>query len=245
MKPTAKPRVKICCISSVAEAWTAIPYGASALGLVSNMPSGPGVIPESLIAEIAARVPPSIATFLLTSYEDTHAIIEQVKRCGTNTVQICDMPPARLRDRITCGSYQDIRKALPGISIVQVIHVNNEDSVEEAMQIAPQVDVLLLDSGNQKLAIKELGGTGRIHDWKLSCKIRELVDIPIFLAGGLKAENVAHAIVEVAPFGLDLCSGVRSEGNLDQVKLKSFFQAIERVGNKGDGGVKEVIKKPL
>ncbi len=224
MEPTAKPRVKICCISSVTEAWTAIRCGASALGLVSNMPSGPGVISESLIAEIAARVPPPIATFLLTSHQDTHAIIEQVKRCRTNTIQICD--------RIISGSYQDIRKALPGVSIVQVIHVNNEDSVEEAMQIAPQVDALLLDSGNQKLTIKELGGTGRIHDWKLSCKIRELVDVPIFLAGGLKSENVALAIAEVAPFGLDLCSGVRSEGNLDEVKLKRFFQAIEGVGSR-------------
>ncbi len=218
MEPTAKPRVKICCISSVGEAWTAIRCGASALGLVSNMPSGPGVISESLIAEIAAIVPPPIATFLLTSHQDAYGIIEQVKRCRTNTVQICD--------RITSGTYQDIRKALPGIRIVQVIHVNNKDSVEEAMQIAPQVDALLLDSGNQKLTIKELGGTGRIHDWKLSCKIRELVDVPIFLAGGLKSENVALAIAEVAPFGLDLCSGVRSEGNLDEVKLKRFFQAI-------------------
>jgi phosphoribosylanthranilate isomerase len=221
MEPTAKPRVKICCISSVAEAWTAIRYGASALGLVSNMPSGPGVISESLIAEIAVNVPPPIATFLLTSHQDTHAIIEQVKRCGTNTVQICDT--------LISGSYQDIRKALPGISIVQVIHVSNEKSVEEAMQIAPQVDALLLDSGNQKLTIKELGGTGRIHDWKLSCKIRKLVDVPIFLAGGLKTENVALAVAEVAPFGLDLCSGVRSEGKLNELKLKCFFQAIEAV----------------
>jgi phosphoribosylanthranilate isomerase len=224
MEATAKPRVKICCISSVTEAWTAIRCGASALGLVSNMPSGPGVISEELIAQIAARVPPPIATFLLTSYQDTHAIIEQVKRCGTNTVQICD--------RITSGNYQDIRKALPGISIVQVIHVADEESVEEAMQIQTQVDALLLDSGNQKLPIKELGGTGRIHDWKLSCKIRKLVNLPIFLAGGLKPENVAFAVKEVAPFGLDLCSGVRSEGELDELKVKRFFQAIEGVGSR-------------
>lgn len=218
MEPTVKPRVKICCISSVAEAWTAIRCGADAVGLVSNMPSGPGVISEELIAEIAARVPPPIATFLLTSHQDTHAIIEQVKRCGTNTVQICDY--------LVSGSYQDIRKALPGISLVQVIHVADEESVSEAICIAPQVDALLLDSGNQKLTIKELGGTGRIHDWKLSCKIRESVNVPIFLAGGLKRENVALAIAEVAPFGLDLCNGVRSENNLDEVKLKSFFRAL-------------------
>jgi phosphoribosylanthranilate isomerase len=218
MKPTTKPRVKVCCISSIEEAWTAINYGASALGLVSNMPSGPGVIPEELIIEIVANIPPPIATFLLTSHQSTDKIIEQTKRCGSNTVQICD--------RILSGSYNDIRKALPGVSIVQVIHVSTAESVDEAITIAPQVDALLLDSGNQSLTVKELGGTGKIHDWKLSCRIRELVNVPIFLAGGLKAENVSLAVEMVAPFGLDLCSGVRSQGKLDEIKLQEFFNKL-------------------
>ncbi|MEH1770802.1 phosphoribosylanthranilate isomerase [Nostoc sp.] len=183
MERTANPRVKICCISSIEEAWIAIRCGASALGLVSYMPSGPGVIPEELIAKIAACVPPPIATFLLTSSLDAQEIIQQVTRCGTNTVQICDC--------LESGSYQDIRDALPGISIVQVIHVTTEKSLDEAISVAPYVDAILLDSGNQSLLIKELGGTGRLHDWNLSAKIREQVNVPIFLAGGLKPENVA------------------------------------------------------
>ncbi|MGH9800948.1 MAG: phosphoribosylanthranilate isomerase, partial [Blastocatellia bacterium] len=159
MKPIAKPRVKVCCISSVAEAELAIRYGASALGLVSAMPSGPGVIEEDLIAEIAARVPPPIATFLLTSKQDVHSIIEQQRRLRANTIQIVD--------RLEQGSYGDLRSALPGISLVQVIHVTGEESVDEALSVASQVDAILLDSGNQKLAVKELGGTGRTHDWTL------------------------------------------------------------------------------
>ncbi|MBD6618451.1 phosphoribosylanthranilate isomerase [Komarekiella sp. 'clone 1'] len=219
MEKTAIPRVKICCISSTEEAWTAIRYGASALGLVSYMPSGPGVISEELITKIAACVPPPIATFLLTSSQDAQEIIQQVRNCRTNTVQICDY--------LKSGSYQDIRAALPGISIVQVIHVTTEESLKEAISVAPHVDAILLDSGNQSLLVKELGGTGRLHDWNLSAKIRQQVDVPIFLAGGLKPENVAIAVKQVAPFGLDLCSAVRSNGKLDEYKLKLFFQQLK------------------
>jgi phosphoribosylanthranilate isomerase len=210
--------VKICCIGSLAEAELAIGHGASALGLVSAMPSGPGVIEEELIAEIAARVPPPIATFLLTSKQDVDSIIEQQQRLRTNTLQIVD--------RLERGSYADLRRALPGISIVQVIHVTGEESVEEAVVAAEHVDAILLDSGNQKLSVKELGGTGRTHDWSISRRIRETAGAPIFLAGGLNPENVSHAVREVGPFGLDICSGVRTEGRLDEEKLARFFRSI-------------------
>jgi phosphoribosylanthranilate isomerase len=219
MEPTRVPRVKICCISSVAEARMAIEAGASALGLVSAMPSGPGVISEEQIAEIAATVPPPIATFLLTSRQDVASIVEQQRRCRTNCVQLCDC--------VTSGSLGELKTALPGVSIIQVIHVTGPESVEEAVGVASSVDAILLDSGNPSLAVKELGGTGRRHDWSLSRTIREQVSVPIFLAGGLKAENVAEAIAAVQPFGLDLCSGVRTDGVLDREKLEKFFAAVK------------------
>lgn len=218
MEASERPRVKICCISSVEEAWMAIRYGASALGLVSEMPSGPGVISEGLIAEIAAVVPPAVATFLLTSKQNAVEIIAQQRRCGVNTIQICDRPEQ--------GSYGEMRKSMPGISLVQVIHVGGEESVEEAALVAHHVDAILLDSGNQALAVKELGGTGRAHDWIISKRIRESVDVPVFLAGGLKAENVREAVDQVKPFGVDLCSGVRTKGRLDEEKLGAFFRRL-------------------
>jgi phosphoribosylanthranilate isomerase len=220
MKATHTPRVKICCISSVDEAAIAVDCGASALGLVSNMPSGPGVISDERIAEIAATVPPAIGTFLLTSQQRVADIIEQQRFCRTNTIQICD--------HLTHGTHRDLKDALPGISVVQVVHVTAPESVEEAVRVAPQVDAILLDSGNQKLAIKELGGTGRTHDWTLSRTIRERIGIPLFLAGGLTPENVGEAMEGVGPFGLDLCSGVRTDGKLDAAKLKRFFAAVRR-----------------
>jgi phosphoribosylanthranilate isomerase len=220
MKPNPRPRIKICCMGSIEEAWMAIDHGASAVGLVSAMPSGPGVIEEALIAQIAAALPPAIGSFLLTSKQDADAIIEQQRRLGVNTLQICD--------RLETGSYADLRQALPGISLVQVVHVTGTKSLDEAKSVAPFVDAILLDSGNQSLAVKELGGTGRVHNWTISRRIRESVEVPIFLAGGLNHMNVAQCIEEVGPFGVDVCSGVRTDGKLDPMKLDRFFAAIEQ-----------------
>jgi phosphoribosylanthranilate isomerase len=213
-----KTRVKVCCIASEEEAKTAIAFGASALGLVAAMPSGPGPIADELIQRIARSVPPPIATFLLTCETRAGAIIAHHRRTLTNTLQLVDAPEF--------GAYAAIRVALPSIKIVQVIHVRDEASLDEALQAAGQVDALLLDSGNPALAVKQLGGTGRVHDWRLSRQIVEQSPVPVFLAGGLNAANVRSAIDQVQPFGVDLCSGVRTDGRLDPKKLEAFFKAV-------------------
>jgi len=212
-----KPRIKICCIGSIEEAMTAISFGASAIGLVGHMPSGPGVISDELIHEIAMKVPPPIATFLLTSETSAEKIIAHQKRTQTNTIQIVD--------RVNHGNYLQIRNAIPGIKLVQVVHVIDEKSVDDALEASQFADALLLDSGNPNLKIKELGGTGRVHNWKISRKIRDHVKVPIFLAGGLNSGNVKKALEEIQPFGLDLCSSIRSNGVLDKNKLEDFFKA--------------------
>ena len=209
-----KPFIKICCMASREEARLAISAGASAVGLVSAMPSGPGPIADSLIADIAAGVPPPIATFLLTCRQDADSIIEQHAICRTSTLQLVDS--------MATAELEKLRARLPGIRLVQVIHVGGEESIDEARMMAPFVDALLLDSGNQKLAVKELGGTGRVHDWRISRRIRDAVDVPLFLAGGLNAGNVAAAVAAVQPHGVDVCSGVRTDGKLDAVKLRAF-----------------------
>jgi phosphoribosylanthranilate isomerase len=210
-------RVKVCCIESIDEAWAAIRLGAAALGLVSSMPSGPGVISEKSITEIAARIPPPLATFLLTSLQDPEAIVSQHRRCRTNTIQFCDHLDPKV--------LPAIRDQLPGIRLVQVIHVTGPESVDEALTAAWTADALLLDSGNPQGTIKTLGGTGQVHDWSLSRTIRERCGIPVFLAGGLHSQNVAEAIRTVEPFGVDVCSGVRTDGKLDAAKLAAFIDA--------------------
>jgi phosphoribosylanthranilate isomerase len=212
-----KPRIKICCISSREEARMAISFGASALGLVGHMPSGPGIITDELIHEIARIVPPPVGTFLLTSETSATQIVSHHSKTQTNTIQLVD----ELKE----GTYRQIKKEIPSVKIVQVIHVRTEASIEEALALSDHVDALLLDSGNPVSDIKILGGTGTVHDWSLSRKIVEQSPIPVFLAGGLHAGNVKEALDRVHPFGLDLCSGIRSNNSLDPAKLEAFFKA--------------------
>ena len=196
----------------------AIEAGASALGFVSEMPSGPGVIPEPLIADIVRHVPPPIATFLLTSRGQIPSIVAQQRKTRANTLQLCDrLPP---------GGHARLRAALPGVSLVQVVHVTGEEAVEIAVAVSADVDAILLDTGNPAAAPKELGGTGRTHDWTVSRRIREAVPVPVFLAGGLRPENVAEAVRTVLPFGVDVCSGLRPHGRLDPVLLHRFFENL-------------------
>lgn len=214
-------QIKICCISSHEEATMAIRAGADAVGLVGKMPSGPGPIEDELIAAIAKKILPPIHSFLLTSEQSASAVIDHVNRVQTSTVQIVD----ELKD----GSFTEIRNALPHLKIIQVIHVTGSESIDLALQLEDQVDAFLLDSGNPKAAIKTLGGTGNIHNWQISKKLVEKVKIPVYLAGGLHAHNVKEAIETVQPFGVDVCSGVRTEGKLNRQKLKAFIDAVKSI----------------
>lgn len=216
--PTAATRIKICCISSHEEARLALEHGADALGFVSAMPSGPGVIALDRIAELIAALPEGTDSFLLTSATDAETIIDQAISTHATTLQLVDALAPQV--------YAALRAALPAMRLVQVIHVRDADSLAEAREVAPVVDTLLLDSGNPSLTVKELGGTGRVHDWDVSRAICEAVSVPVFLAGGLNATNVAEAIRRVRPYGVDLCSGVRTHGSLDPAKLRAFVDAV-------------------
>ena len=221
-----RTRVKICCISSIEEVNLSIRLGADAIGLVGRMPSGPGPIDDELILKIARSVPPLVDTFLLTSETSAEKIVEHHRRTRTKTIQIVDM--------LSEGSYLQIRDALPAVKIVQVIHVIDRSSVEQAIGVSYDVDAILLDSGNPNLKIKELGGTGRTHNWDLSREIRERAKCPVILAGGLKPENVKKAIDVVRPFAVDVCSGVRTNGILDDEKLRKFIGQVRSFNNNAD-----------
>lgn len=215
-----RTRIKICCISSLEEAALAIAAGADALGLVGAMPSGPGVIGDDLISAIVDRVPPPVASFLLTSETDAGAIVRHARRCRTDTLQLVD--------RVGPDAYPIIRAALPSRRLVQVIHVEGEETVGQAIEAAQHADAILLDSGRPAAAVRELGGTGRTHDWAISRAIVEACPRPAFLAGGLTPANVGDAIRQVRPFGVDLCSGVRTDNRLDAEKLRAFVHEVAK-----------------
>lgn len=211
--------VKVCCIASEDEARQAIRAGATAIGLVSRMPSGPGVIDDERIARIAALVPYPIRTFLLTSRTDAPSIARQQRASGADTIQLVD--------RVEASVHRWLRRELPGVALVQVVHVTGPGSVGEAVSVQSDVDAILLDSGSLAGAVKELGGTGRTHDWAVSRRIRSEVDVPVFLAGGLGPHNIREALETVEPHGVDLCSGVRTDGRLDPAKLSAFMAEVE------------------
>lgn len=196
----------------------AIRHGASAIGLVGNMPSGPGVIDDRKISEIVRSIPPAVSTFLLTSETTANGVIAHYRKVNTTTIQIVDKLPQ--------ADYAVLRRELPHVKLVQVVHVLDESSVQEAVDLSQYVDAILLDSGNPNLRVKELGGTGRTHDWSLSRQIRDSIPLPLFLAGGLNPDNVREAIDKVQPYGVDLCSGVRTNGHLDEKKLATFFETV-------------------
>lgn len=216
-----RPRLKVCCIATTEEAELAINCGANAVGLVSEMPSGPGVIPDERIEEIAARIPPGVSTFLLTSSQEVDVVVDQQRRLGVNTIQLCDgLPPEAIRE---------LRSLMPGVSIVQAVHVVGAEAIHQARAAARAAHALLLDSGDPSKVVKELGGTGRTHDWALSRKIRDEVEVPVWLAGGLTPDNVGEAVRLVQPFGVDICSGLRTNGRLDEDKLNRFVRHLDPV----------------
>jgi phosphoribosylanthranilate isomerase len=218
MDPVRTTRIKICCMASIAEAKLALDAGADALGFVMRMPSGPGPITEPLAREIIATVPAGVPTFMLTSEIEADPILAQLRTTGANTVQIVDFVAPRTRQRL--------RDAMPELRIVQVVHVTGPESLDEACIAAQTSDMILLDSGNPTAKIRELGGTGRVHDWTVSLKIRESIDVPLWLAGGLRPDNVAEAIAAVRPYGVDVCSGLRTHGALDAEKVRAFASAV-------------------
>ncbi len=213
-------RVKTCCIASIAEARLAIEHGATDLGLVAEMPSGVGPIPDDRILEITRAVAPPPRRFLLTAETTAAGIVDHVRRTGVDTVQLVD--------RVAPEVYPELRAALPDTTLVQVVHMRSDGDVTLALSVAGDVDTLLLDTGNPDAATRELGGTGRTHDWALSARVASAARCPVYLAGGLRPDNVEQAIARVRPAGVDLCNGIRTDGRLDARKLSAFMAAVQR-----------------
>ena len=197
--------------------------------LIPDEPQAPAPAPPEQAA------PPPVATFLLTSLQDPAAIVAQHRRTATTTVQICD--------RLAPEGYALLRREMPGIGLVQVVHVEGPEAVDEAVAVAPRVDAILLDSGRPSLQVKELGGTGRRHDWSISRRIREAVPVPLFLAGGLTADNVAEAVEAVRPpAGIERVGQqhhVVEGGNGDAVLSQDDPVVLEVLADLQDGGILE------
>lgn len=209
-------------MASFEEVQLAIRAGADAVGLIgaSAMLSSPRAIDDSIVAAIAARVPPPITTFLLTSEGTAAGIAQRVLAAGVSAVQISS--------HLGASESEQLPKLLPTIRRVQVIHVENEGALDLIALYAPHVHAFLLDSGRPSQSRPVYGGTGRTHDWSISAEFVRRSPHPVFLAGGLSAANAGEAIRTVRPFGVDLCTGVRTDGRLDSEKLEAFISAVRK-----------------
>ena len=219
---------KICCIKSVEEAEIAIRAGAYAIGLVAEMPNGPGEIDDvnirAITDDVRQRHCGRAYSVLLTSRTRGDAIVEHVRDTLPDMVQIVDTPEH--------GAHGVIRKAHPDLKIIQVIHVEDESAVDQARAVEADVDFILLDSGKPSSPVRTFGGTGETHDWSVSKRIVETVDRAVFLAGGLAPENVPAAVSKVRPFGVDVCSGLRDRERdyaLIPERVDAFVAALKRL----------------
>jgi phosphoribosylanthranilate isomerase len=227
-----RTRIKICCIQNEDELHAAARTGADVVGLVSHMPSGPGVIDDETIVRLVDAAPETVRTCLLTSLQDPEEIALQVGAAGADLVQLCDA--------VNPGALAMLRQQIPATKLMQVVHVRDRTSIDEAIRLCTYVDALLLDSGRPDVERRKLGGTGRTHDWEVSREIVEAVPVPVFLAGGLTPENVADAIAAVGPYGVDVCTGIRDGLALNYDRLDAFARAVRQA----DGGAPDGDEGP-
>ena len=215
--------MKVCCIENEAALRAAVAAGADAVGLVGPMPSGTGIIGLDRAQVLARAVPPGVASVLLSSALTAADLVAEASHVRCDVIQIVD--------RVPLAAYAALRLALPALKLVQVVHVESgapiaEAPLAEAIAAAGHVDALLLDSGSRAGPVARLGGTGEVHDWAISARIVEAVPVPVWLAGGLTPLNVGEAIATVRPFGVDVCTGLRTDGRLDEEKLAAFAGAV-------------------
>ena len=209
-------------MASAVEARLAVALGADAVGLVGHMPSGPGVIGVAAAAQIAKEMPCGTDTFLLTSATRAKEIAQDLAVCLASAVQIVR--------HIDPGEYPELINAAPRVRRIQVAHIEDEGALDLLARYEPFVDAFLLDSGKTFGPEQQFGGTGATHNWTISRRFVESTDIPVYLAGGLNSANVFEAITQVRPYGVDLCTGVRTDDQLDPAKLEAFMSEVRRAG---------------
>ena len=207
---TARTRIKICGMTRKVDVDLAVQLGVDALGFVFVKTSPRYISPED-VREIIADVPPFVDTVGVFSNEDPAIVHEIVQYCGLSVVQLHGSEPPQYSDAINCR-------------VIKAFRVSADTSAELLAVYKGAVDGFLLDAYQKGVA----GGTGQIFDWGL-------VNIlsppgPVILAGGIKPENVGAAILEVAPFAVDLSSGVEIEpGVKDPQKIKDLMAEVRRV----------------
>jgi len=200
-------KVKVCGITNQADALVAVEAGADALGFNFYARSPRYIAPEEA-RRIIARLPPTVLCVgVFVNEDDADTVARMAERSGVSAVQLHgDETP-------------EYCAALGGHEVIKALRVGKDFAPEEAARYPAQS--ILLDAYNAHAR----GGTGETFDWTLARRTREVV-AQLYLAGGLTPENVAGAVAAVAPYAVDVCSGVElAPGRKDSVRVRAFIAA--------------------
>ncbi|MFO7578231.1 MAG: phosphoribosylanthranilate isomerase [Pelovirga sp.] len=203
----ATTRIKICGITSLADALAAVAAGADALGFVFY-PQSPRYVAPDTVARIVAQLPPFVSTVGLFVNASSVKIHQTMVQTGLQLVQLHG--DEAIED--CCISTYPVIKAL---------RVRDAASFRHAEDYP--VAALLLDAWCDE----QYGGTGTQFDWQLVAQLQ--ITRPIILAGGLNPGNVAAAIRQVKPYAVDVSSGVESRPGCKDASLVAQF--VEQVRN--------------
>jgi phosphoribosylanthranilate isomerase len=214
-------RVKICGIRSDQEAKMAIAAGADAVGFLIGLDyRTDDEVTPAIAAEIISQLPPFISSVLVTHRTDRSSVVEVCREINCNTIQ--------LHGDFPLDEIEPLRRQFPFVRIIKAVHVLDSDSIEYATRAARKADAILLDT---KTDIR-IGGTGITHDWAISAQIVKQSSKPVILAGGLTPDNVCAAVRAVAPYGVDVNSGVENfAGSKSPTKIEAFVRAAKQAGS--------------
>ena len=202
-------KVKICGITSLQDALTAVEAGADALGFVFYSASSRHISPEQA-AEIIRNLPPFVQTVGLFVNEDLSTVNSITDRCGLDVVQ--------LHGEETPGYCGSIRRR-----VIKAFRVKDITTLEALLQY--QVAGYLLDAWSPTAH----GGTGQTFNWEIAAEAVQ-TGRNIILAGGLTPENVSESIRQVHPYGVDVSSGVESApGRKDADQIKRFVMLAKQI----------------
>ena len=220
-------RTKLCGLASEHDLDAAIDAGTDMVGFVSDVPiETPRELAPDRAAALVGRVPEAVKSVLVTMPETPEAGAELVERVGPDAIQVHGCSP------------NEITALAERIAIPVIAAVDAADGTLE--RYATTADALVLDSTDEQGA----GGTGETHDWARAREVVTDLDTPVLLAGGLTPENVAGAVATVAPFGVDVSSGIErdarrsashsdggeaSAGTKDHAKLRAFVERARGV----------------
>ena len=210
--------IKICGMQSTAEVEIAMAAGATCVGFVGEGLTPPGCLSDEAVLEIVGAIEDRKSIVLLTPHSTVAAVVAQQRRVGAGALQLC-RPFGR-------EALLALRQSLPGVQLIQVVHMGDLGGLERARAVAGIAEVGLLDAGSTDGDSQVFGGTGRVHDWHESAAIVAELDTPVWLAGGLSPSNVGEAIELVSPAGVDVCSGLRREGRLVESLAREFVMAV-------------------